>query len=526
MLKKKDENLTTLRGGLKILQEHFMKLNEQRNNEMDDMRKKLYTNTRIMERLKIELNKKYDVSFLQSQEIEKLRSHVKDTAILLAERDSLMEKLKETEHLSKEAENCRFALDQLREVLREKDELQKQNLEQKCILSDQEDEIKRLLILIQQTSSTHNDQENRMTNILEELQTEIIEKDNTISKYEEQLHCMEQEINNFTIKLKNSLNNLEEFKIAYEDSRVKCEHDTCERTKRTLCTVMEELQRSKLEHKESLQHIKNVKKYSEESICSSHLNYHFISSNSNSEGILLTIQINCFKTLKNRNKNVSFILILVDESNIMMFKKTQTSQKDLFANMQLNCAETETINNAIMYEYIDFENHSNKDTSEPDSWNSAKTEVSILTTNNNVNIENTIVEEVSRSLIKMQSLMEQLQIYTENERPSLIKQIHSLYKYLMENNSVIVWSPDKDIKRQQIYELYNKYKQNYEKHKPFIISSNKELQKTLINEELLNLHDEYIDKIFTIQFKRSIIKMNELSTALQGKIYLLEENNI
>lgn len=63
------------------------------------------------------------------------------------------------EHLSKEAENCRLALDQLKEAIREKDELQKQNLEQKCILSDQEDEIKRLLILIQQTSSTHNDQQ-------------------------------------------------------------------------------------------------------------------------------------------------------------------------------------------------------------------------------------------------------------------------------------------------------------------------------------------------------------------------------
>ncbi|KAL2723992.1 spindle pole body component 110-like [Vespula squamosa] len=496
MLKKKDENLNTLRGGLKvkfnfILQERSVKLNKQRKNEMDEMRKKLYTNMHIIEQLKIELNKKYDVSFLQSQEIEKLRLHVKDTAVVLAERDSLMEKVKEMEHLSKEAENCRLALDQLREAIREKDELQKQNLEQKCILNDQEDEIKRLLILIQQTSSTHNDQQNRMTNILEELQTEIIEKDNTISKYEEQLHCMEQEINNFTTKLKSSLNNLEEFKIAYEDicSRVKCDHDTCERTKRTLYTVMEELQKSKLEHKEPLEQIENVKKYSKGSLCSSHLNYHFISSSSNSE---------------------------VDESNIMMFKKIQTSQKDLFDNIQLHSAETENINNTLMNEYIDFENHSNKDTSEPDSWNSAKTEVSILSTNNNVNIENTIVEEVSKSLIKMQSLMKQLQIYAEDERPSLIKQIQKLYKYLMDNKSVIVWSPDKNIKRQQIYELYNKYKQNYEKHNPCTISSYKELQKTLINEELLNIHDEYIDKIFTIQFKRSITKMNELSTALQG----------
>lgn len=37
--------------------------------------------------------------------------------------------------------------------------------------------------------------------------------------------------------------------------------------------------------------------------------------------------------------------------------------------------------------------------------------------------------------------MKQLQIYAEDERPSLIKQIQSLYKYLMNNKSVIVWSP-------------------------------------------------------------------------------------
>lgn len=55
-----------------------------------------------------------------------------------------------------------------------------------------------------------------------------------------------------------------------------------------------------------------------------------------------------------------------------MFKKIQTSQKDLLDNIQLHHAETETINNTVMHEYIDFENHSNKDASEPDSWNSAK----------------------------------------------------------------------------------------------------------------------------------------------------------
>ncbi|XP_014601989.1 PREDICTED: putative leucine-rich repeat-containing protein DDB_G0290503 [Polistes canadensis] len=348
MLKEKDETLGTLRRGLK-----------------------LYTNTCIMEQLKMELTKKCDFSFLQSQEIEKLRLHVKDTAILLAEKDSLVKKVKEMEHLSKEAENYRLTLDELKTALCEKDEIQKQNLEQKCILNDQEDEIKRLLILIQQMSSTHNDQQ--------------------------------------TVTLE------------------------------------------------------NVKKHSKESICSSHLNYHFISSDSNSE---------------------------VDESNAMMLKRTQTSQKNLLENIQFSWANTETINNAVMHEYTDFENHSNKDTSEPDSWNSAKTEVSILTINDNTNIENMVVEEVSRSLIKMQFLMKQLQVYAERERPSLIKQIHDLYKVLIDNKSVIVWSP--------------------------------ESQETLIKNKLLDLNDEYIDKIFTTQFKCSINKLNELSKALKEKIRMGE----
>ncbi|XP_015177900.1 PREDICTED: putative leucine-rich repeat-containing protein DDB_G0290503 [Polistes dominula] len=376
MLKEKDETLSTLRRGLQ-----------------------LYTNTCIMEQLKMELSQKCDLSFLQSQEIEKLRLHIKDTTILLAEKDSLMKKVKEMEHLSKEAENYRLARDELKEALREKDELQKQNLEQKCILGDQEDEIKRLLILIQQMSSTHNDKQNI---------------------------C----------------------------SRVKCEHDTCERTKRKLCIVsalMEELQRSKLENKGSLYEIENVKKHSKESICSSHLNYHFISSDSNSE---------------------------VDESNAMMLKQTQTSQNYLLENTQFNWSDTEIINNTVMHEYTDFENHSNKDTSEPDSWKSAKTEVSILTINDNTNIENMIVEEVSRSLIRMQFLMKQLQVF----------------------------------------------RQHYEKCKPRknVTSLNKESQETSIKNQLLDLSDEYIDKILTTQLKCSINKLNELSKALKEKIRMGE----
>lgn len=56
------------------------------------------------------------------------------------------------EHLSKEAESCGIALEQVKNVWRERDILQKQYHEQSCTLADREDEIKRLLTLIKQMS--------------------------------------------------------------------------------------------------------------------------------------------------------------------------------------------------------------------------------------------------------------------------------------------------------------------------------------------------------------------------------------
>lgn len=60
--------------------------------------------------------------------------------------------MKEMEHLSKEAESCGIALEQVKNVWRERDILQKQYCEQSCTLADREDEIKRLLTLIKQMS--------------------------------------------------------------------------------------------------------------------------------------------------------------------------------------------------------------------------------------------------------------------------------------------------------------------------------------------------------------------------------------
>lgn len=62
------------------------------------------------------------------------------------------------DQLTEQAESYNLAVEQLKNVVQEKDELKKQNYEQSCILADQEKEIKRLLILIKETSIAHNEQ--------------------------------------------------------------------------------------------------------------------------------------------------------------------------------------------------------------------------------------------------------------------------------------------------------------------------------------------------------------------------------
>lgn len=65
------------------------------------------------------------------------------------------------EHLSREAESCGIALEQMKNVWWERDTLQKQYREQSCTLADREDEIKRLLTLIKQMSVTADTREVR-----------------------------------------------------------------------------------------------------------------------------------------------------------------------------------------------------------------------------------------------------------------------------------------------------------------------------------------------------------------------------
>nr|XP_012232770.1 PREDICTED: polyamine-modulated factor 1-binding protein 1-like [Linepithema humile] len=271
LLKEKNENTDILKHNFNTLQEKLKVANDKRNDEVEDFNAKLSSAECLVDQLKAELARKCQLCYFQSQEIQKLGEQVKEAELLSIENESLTRKVKEIEYLSKEAESCGIALEQVKNVWRERDRLQKQYHEQSCTLADREDEIKQLLTLIKQMSVTADTREVRylaalrveMNDVVAGLRNEIQAKSDKISQCEMQLVCMEREVGNLTNTLKSSLNNLDEAKIAYEGIReyTKCEHDTCLDVQSALSALkafIAELEECKLE-RNRLREIDNLK---------------------------------------------------------------------------------------------------------------------------------------------------------------------------------------------------------------------------------------------------------------------------
>lgn len=105
-----------------------------------------------------------------------------------------------------------------------------------------------------------------MNDVMANLRNEIQAKSDKISQCEMQLVCMEREVGNLTNMLKRSLNNFDESKIAYEGvcDYTKCEHDTCLDVQSALFalkTFIAELEECKLERRNRLREIDNLKAY-------------------------------------------------------------------------------------------------------------------------------------------------------------------------------------------------------------------------------------------------------------------------
>lgn len=105
---------------------------------------------------------------------------------------------------------------------------------------------------------------NEMNDVVADLKNEIRTKDDKISRFEVQLDCMERKVGSLTSMLKNSLDNFDESKVAYESiyEHARCEHDTCLDVQSTLAalgTFIATLEESKREKRDRLQEIDNLR---------------------------------------------------------------------------------------------------------------------------------------------------------------------------------------------------------------------------------------------------------------------------
>lgn len=114
-----------------------------------------------------------------------------------------------------------------------------------------------------------------MNRVVADLRNEIQAKPDKIAQCETRLVCMERKVSNLTSMLKNSLNNLDESKIAYEGicEYAKCEHDTCldvQSASAVLRAFIVDLEECKLDRRNRLREIANLKAcvacYSQESV--------------------------------------------------------------------------------------------------------------------------------------------------------------------------------------------------------------------------------------------------------------------
>ena len=62
------------------------------------------------------------------------------------------------EQLAEKAEKYNITVEQLKNVLEERDELEKQNYEQNCILTNQEEKLNQFLKVIKELSIAYNEQ--------------------------------------------------------------------------------------------------------------------------------------------------------------------------------------------------------------------------------------------------------------------------------------------------------------------------------------------------------------------------------
>ncbi|XP_034192340.2 uncharacterized protein LOC117609763 isoform X4 [Osmia lignaria lignaria] len=504
-LQEKEDYIKTQQENLKLLYDRLLKLHQQHNYEIENLKQKLRDYKYLIEQLQQDLSNKYETCHLQSQEIEKLKLCVKDVAMLQLEKTSYIEKLQEMEQSVKKAKTCNLALQQIKSILQEKNELKKENYEQCHILIDQEEEINQLINEI----SIAYEEQRKTKDILENLKAEIHNKDIKISQYEKELLSMKQEISDFFNNLKHALNNLEELNGLCEDvyNCTNCELDINEEANNVLQninTIMTRFQSYKIESQNLVQEIENLKRCIENNKQQIHLDQNF--RNIIDEDFYYEPDIN----LKNTSGKDNMIVLNIKQD------KSSTNEIEL-----------EEVSNSVNSKNSLCTTSHNLDIYKH------KTECHnyIIKLDNKTNIdkvEKEIIEYFSQSLIKLHSLTQKLKIYVETERPFVIKLIYKLHEILEDIQSAVNISQDITLRKLRISKLYSQHKEEYVKYNSCVEEVPTDLFKiqNRINEfieailyQLLNeilrieqesLHNRKINCAFEMYFKSCIDRVNKV----------------
>ncbi|XP_078052120.1 uncharacterized protein LOC144478242 [Augochlora pura] len=471
-LQEKEKFISSQEENLKMLHGKLTKIEHDYNCEIENLKSKLHGSKYLISQLKQELSKKCESSYLQSQEIEKLKLYAKEATTLKLEQEMLLKKLQKMELLS--------------------EKLEKQNDEQNCIFADQEKEIKRLLSMISKSSIAYEKQ-------IESLNTEICEKTIEISQYEQQVHSMKQETSEFVNNLKHALNNLEEFNGFCEDvcNCINYDLDITAEANHLLNNInvmMTRFQSYKIERQNLLQQIENLK--------------HSVDNDKQ--------KIHVNQDLKNM---ISDILKYEDDADS---RKTDKKDSIIVLNVKQNKCNPNEIECEDISSSVNSEHSSNGITD-----NEYNNYIIKLNRKNSINeIDEEIFEYFSYFIVKLHSLTKKLQVYLEIERPLMIEQIYNFYQMLQETESAINGSQDLALKKQRISELsvvFNKRQTKYETYMTQLPNDLSQIQikiiefiKTILNQlfnailyvERNNLSDKQINQAFATCFRFYIGKMD------------------